>query len=456
MITIFISTAAVLFGFLFLRDRKEEDIKPCWVKITFYFIALVIVSVFFYKTNQVITIHSALNIENYRSSYAKDDPNKVIDSIESINLYHHFASSTNNKAIRYLVDDDKFGSADLTIKAPKNTNYDIKDAALKDSINKMANILGIYPQYIGRMYQVIFSSSSVIPFIPVLMTDENFLEPEGKNDVIIRRFRYKNTYNPEGITEYKTQNGETADDFVKPTGLQKYYSKSGSLMACHNMSINSDLKFHGYIEGSIFDFFTAADISQYIFSFGMFSPCPVEIVSVEYDVPIEISSNNPDIPVGTFGFGITGQRLREMYNGQPINIHVKLPTMANLQLIRSFILTTLLAAIIALFLTSLGDTLLYYKSIGKNYLISKLLHKKTEKKTIPVLKEKRQFNIARNVMLVFLTTFVCYIAYRIYIDEPFVMTEGTYHSIITKMILFALLCMAILLFMYFRLLKKLN
>lgn len=57
MIALFVSAAAVFLGFLFLKDENGKETMPSALKLVFYFNLLLIVGIFFYKTNQVITIY---------------------------------------------------------------------------------------------------------------------------------------------------------------------------------------------------------------------------------------------------------------------------------------------------------------------------------------------------------------------------------------------------------------
>ena len=120
MITLFVSATAVFLGFLFLRDSKEKHVNPSWIKICFYFIILIVVGVFFYKTNQVMTVYSNITIENYRSYFNKNDSTQIADSIDMILIDNSFLSNSTNNAIRYTVEESKSSNVSLTIKAPKS------------------------------------------------------------------------------------------------------------------------------------------------------------------------------------------------------------------------------------------------------------------------------------------------------------------------------------------------
>ena len=456
MITLFVSATAVFLGFLFLRDSKEKHVNPSWIKICFYFIILIVVGVFFYKTNQVMTVYSNITIENYRSYFNKNDSTQIADSIDMILIDNSFLSNSTNNAIRYTVEESKSSNISLTIKAPKSSNCVILDAAPRSEINSKAQFLKVNPEEIGRMYQVTYASSCLIPFVPILLSNDTIHKPFPKENIISIRYENTHFYDKEGMVGAISEDGVEGNlpDFVKPTGLIKYYSKSGRLSAASNRyNVRSDLKFNETIEGSVFDFFTAADISQYILSLKIYSPCHIGYIEVKYDMPIEVQSDDRGILSGTLSFIIYGNILNNVKDHQS-SFYVKLPTMANLQTVRSFILTTLIAALLALLISSLGDKINYYKIEGERFLLSKFSKNGVKNSTVTQLKEWKQFQMVRNTLLLILTCFICYISYRSFIDEPFVMSAEEYSSLVTRLVLFTLLALAILSFMYYRYLKK--
>jgi predicted secreted protein len=170
-------------------------------------------------------------------------------------------------------------------------------------------------------------------------------------------------------------------------------------------------------------------------------------------MPIEVQSDDRGILSGTLSFIIYGNILNNVKDHQS-SFYVKLPTMANLQTVRSFILTTLIAALLALLISSLGDKINYYKIEGERFLLSKFSKNGVKNSTVTQLKEWKQFQMVRNTLLLILTCFICYISYRSFIDEPFVMSAEEYSSLVTRLVLFTLLALAILSFMYYRYLKK--
>ena len=141
-----------------------------------------------------------------------------------------------------------------------------------------------------------------------------------------------------------------------------------------------DLKFFGYNNlTNKLNIFTAADISQYTYMLTLHSDCPVNSLYIEYDIPIEVANNNFDhCFVGTRGILLDSVYLKSMRENPTHVFHVKFPYYANLQLIRSLVLTTLLTALFSLFCRNL-----YFS-------IRKWAYKKKKQNRIPV-------SVARNL-----------------------------------------------------------
>lgn len=459
MITIFFSAIAVIIGVMFLNNRTGRKVSGSWIKSLIYLVAIVIVGVFFYKTNQVVTIQSLINIEGYRTSCSKGQPQHVLDSISTISICNYFSSNSFNDAIRDK-ENDKSTDVSLTIKAPKNAAYDFKDIVSHDSIVGMCNNLEVSPNYLGRMYQVIFSSASLPKFLPIHIQENEIKPVEDKSTYLRRSYYFINDYDPEGIFSLGPYEEDGSfNDYFTPNGLQKIHSKHATLLACDNLHTNADLEYNGYIEGSVFDFFTAADISQYIFGLSVYSDCPIDAIEVRYDIPIEVSSDNSGITSGTFAFDLYSNLLRDTMNGRITHIHVKLPTMANLQLVRSFILTTLLTALFTLFFASLGDLLLRWKMIIA-YFFHKIFNNRHSGESTKLglweTKEEKLFKIFRLIIVLLYSTFILYICYRVYIDEPIIMSQEEFDRLCSILINTTILLSGALLFMYIRMYKAMG
>lgn len=96
--------------------------------------------------------------------------------------------------------------------------------------------------------------------------------------------------------------------------------------------------------------FSAADLSQCTYIVSIMSDCPLNKVYFNFDVPVELlpSKCKPDQADAydiIFKDSLTLERIRNHI----MVLHFKMPTMQNVQLVRSLILTTLLSAMLSLF-----------------------------------------------------------------------------------------------------------
>ena len=96
--------------------------------------------------------------------------------------------------------------------------------------------------------------------------------------------------------------------------------------------------------------FSAADLSQCTYIVTIMSDCPLNRLYFNFDVPVELlpSKYKPDQSDAydiSFKDSLTLERIRNHI----MVLHFKMPTMQNVQLVRSLILTTLLSAMLSLF-----------------------------------------------------------------------------------------------------------
>ena len=79
----------------------------------------------------------------------------------------------------------------------------------------------------------------------------------------------------------------------------------------------------------------------------------IKNLTVGYNVPVEVGNSEEDLIVGANNFGIADSAILNKYLDEPLCFYVKLPSMANLQQIRSIILTAIVSALFSLFCTNL-------------------------------------------------------------------------------------------------------
>lgn len=128
------------------------------------------------------------------------------------------------------------------------------------------------------------------------------------------------------------------------------------------------------------NFFSAADLSQCNYLFIVRSRIPIDEFNVCFDIPIEVSSAeiNHNI-LDSRDFSIELEEDEFGIVDKFALYHVKFPTLANLQLIRSLILTTFLTALYSLFFTNFY---FYCRMRQRNYLRKHHIDYKKRKRII--------------------------------------------------------------------------
>ena len=191
------------------------------------------------------------------------------------------------------------------------------------------------------------------------------------------------------------------------------------------------------------NFFTAADISQYTCDINLESDCYIERMKIMYDLPIEINSQDSNMIMTSYSFILKGDFLnKDIANQGSYRFHVKFPTLANLQLIRSLILTTLLTALVSLFFLNLFYLFRKYVIRFKDKHISEISVEKTK------IFRKRIFTLAFVIM-----AFIVYVTWRIYKERPFhidIETHDWLFSYYVWVVLAILVILCVLLYLMFR------
>ncbi len=158
------------------------------------------------------------------------------------------------------------------------------------------------------------------------------------------------------------------------------------------------------------DFFSAFDLSQSTQLIQIQSEVPVGMLQIIFDIPIELVGCYPQPDrIGTNEIGFIDPQKTKEISQRGVNFHVKYPTMENKQLIRSLLLTTLLTAIVSLFLANL-----YHSS----------------RKTIISIKEKYNITITKkfqyfiNTLIILLLGGISYYSYILIFNDKVLISES--------------------------------
>lgn len=382
----------------------------------------VIVLVFYIKTYQVATILTSINVNSY--AFSVDSTGNITDSIEGIRITNNFSSDLIETS--YMKKDIYSQSwIEPGVAIGQQWRNDNKtDFNENESLNHLRNKGWGFPldkKLYNHFYEIDVLRTTIPSFIPFLPSQKG-MDPVRYPNLLGGRvhgnYEFMKFYN-----EFETNIRKIyVDGYVETVDgeNEKALRNTYSAMCILGDTVKVDTtQFVLYTQsapiGNSLNFFTAADISQYTQAITINSPCYVKSLVFQYNLPIEINPYDSCMKVTSHSFGVTGDYLNKDIVNKGGTFHVKLPTLSNLQLIRSLILTTLLTALVALFFANLF------------YLIRKYALKFMEKHKEQVSEVRmKKFRTKVYILLVIFIAVVLYVTWRICIDKPFFISENIY------------------------------
>lgn len=457
MINTFVAAfVAIFFWGKSTKEVEEKTRRASKLKTFAYFVLSVVVGMFFYKTYQVSTIYNVIQVNAIRASY--DSNGNIVDSIPKIEIFNRFSSGgysndIYHQSLKELEDYNQFAEVSgirLTIygnnkvKYWKRNNPDLPDEAL--------DILGVPIKDPSHVYAVGFLMTSIPQLIPLYPKGEMETGWEKYHDCLFMKMKIENLKDNDNFywtpDKRKSKWYEDSEDkkniMVDGFGMEEFFA---------TRDIEGDESYTRIEAASrtnlsnTFNFFTAADISQYSHMISINSDCHIGKLVVDYDVPIETISPDTCLFVGSHGFEVKGEMLEAM-KSQSMIYHVKLPTMANLQLIRSLILTTLITALLSLFFRNLY------------YLMRKWAIKYKKGHTLPYAKAKlisrkrvKWFKRIMYIIIISLLLLILWLSYLMFTNSSIYIPIDSL-NIFIAFIIGAPLVLILIIYLLYRYMRK--
>lgn len=403
MINQFISSIVAIFYWGKTSSKTMEKIlHVSGIKTSIYGFLTIVVLVLFYKTYQVATVFNMIQITGFRQ--ACDSSEHVLDTVKNLCIVHRLAENSMQQG-DFLVNGIKEFSKDKEIDEKLcqsggtyldlfafvhpykylQRKIDGYDENAQRSFEMELDKNNIPHENVNHLYQLSYLATNVPSFIPF------YPKLEGGHD-----FEYFNNnifYNSYIVNSRDNPLFSFIDDYTKNKGIQ-YYVKNDEEKVNHPDVLNNGLAMtetmgtinleeidYDYAKLSFFAYnditnklniFTAADISQYTYVLTLNSDCPVKSLYIDYDIPIETAQIDENMIIGTRGITLDSVFVKKLQRAPSIVFHIKFPSLANMQLIRSLVLTTLLTALFSLFCRNLY------------FCIRKWAYKRRKKNRIPI------------------------------------------------------------------------
>lgn len=432
MINTFLAAIVALFFWKkSSKDLEEKTQLASWTRTIIFGVLAFAILVFYLKTYQVTSIYHGIQLSGVVETV--DSTGNIVDSVATVDIYNKFSSGItenfesrkfldNNEELKKIselggifVAQDVFNREKTYKKINKKYKQEFQQHFRRILENDNGYLLGNQPvTNYSHAYQFFYTTSGVPSLIPL------FIKYNKDKEDTIPNF---STYSRIIISDYDSYEGGKERKGGAVDGLGNVHELIEEENKEHEMYIFAEVmtdtittldeyQYNYFCEDNVtnrMNFFTAADISQYVINLDIKTECNIKILSFHYDIPIEINPYDSDMEISSCSFSLKGDYLNENIVNSGVNrFHVKLPTLANLQLIRSLILTTLLTALFSLFLMN------FFYRIRKHFISFRDNH------ITEISKEKVEIFRKKMGAILYLVLFVvCYIIWRIFKDKPF-------------------------------------
>ncbi len=423
-----------------VKMNSEEKIKNAsWMKVAFYFVLTVITLIVFYKTYQVATIKTNMSVYGLRGAMQQTPAGETIvgDSVELL-FFNHFTKERR----RHKDNSDKSGGSAYTLSFRHDAAFTVESFAPYTGRRQETGVEGMPTQ--GHLYSVVHESSFIPMLFPFYRTISPMTQPVEKKSAADGGTIYtqKESF---PLQRHHADSSLTGKNWYRYRGTIGYVADGGKATAATEERASMEFSDKNI---NTMNFFTAADLSQCTYEIRLTSDCPIRRFNIEFDIPAELSPLDfTTDSLNAFGFAVTDQATLNKFTSanahdatQVMRFHAKFPSLANMQLIRSLILTTVLTALVSLLLSSL------YCRMKKHYTnLSEAQKQKISSMVDIQTRNKGVFRLVNYLWIVLFSYVVIKLWQRVLNDTP-ILVEARWWPLccVGLVVAFLLLCVAVL------------
>ncbi len=408
MINALISALIALFFWTkATKDTEEKTEHASWLRTGVFGVLALVVIAFYLKTNQVATVYQSLAIQEIRGVEKSFNSYNDIDTIESVDILNRFSDDITENILKSQQDLGQINNRGYESLKPGGCRISFhlrqSNECKTQNIKSLEKSFGVQLADSFNHAFIIGNLTNAIPsLLPLFITNK-------KHTINIDPYLYVKTL------DYDLHSYRECYELKDIINLCENTSDGNlciNYIAASTQNGNKKIDFtlaNNYINN--LGFLSAADISQYTYCLNIKSSYYIKKINVDYDLPIEITPHDTCMTTQSTSFVIKGKYLNNIINRQDNGFyvfHVKLPTLANLQLIRSLILTTLLTALVSLFFISLFYRVRKWAIGFKERHISEINADKVEK-----------FKKKMGLLLWSFLILLVYVSCRIFINKPY-------------------------------------
>lgn len=406
-----ILTTIITFGLWnrVTEEQQEKTYKSSWLRVAVYGVLTFLVGVFLYQTYQVAHIRDFLFVHGIRGAYIHDS--LVVDTVkfQFNKVFRHPETKQERdsleKRFSEMMTSDEFPYSGLLLTLFCN-NDSISQVKYfpKEKEPTSPNLAKN-----GHLYKIDYFSSTVPTIIPISFIDSTSFKFENLDNGY--------SYSRHEALYYTYQNKKIKESIRTTMGK----------LGCHDEAYAGFFKVDSLplktlpvtccfadINLNLLDIFSAADISKCIYSIHIASDCPLGLLNINFDIPVEMETFNMPADEVTFS-GIyveNPKKLEAIRNERSYTFIVKFPTLENLQLIRSLVLTSLATIFATLFCSNMFYCLRkVYNRIRRKYRLSLSEARHLDKKRVQIYK------VMVFLLSLLLLAGLAYLSYRILVDD---------------------------------------
>lgn len=344
IINIFIASIVALgFWKISSKDEYLQIANATLTKTVIFFVLTVALTFFYIKTYQVATFNNSITVRSFKGAFDieriindqyKDTLNNYIphDKISKIQIFNIFSNKRLDlfDPLRGVCPENKAGG--IRVVMDLDNTRDSTIIVSNSNFNGPSNLTEL-----RCCYDFSLMMNSIPSLFPFSAYEESL-----NNDFFTTE---KDSMNIESFSKNISR-----EDDVFGVDYDKMYGVRLSTKE-RKRSIEQSVFSERF---NYLNFFSAADLSQCQFMFSIRTEIPIDQLSVYFDIPIEVTSGNIiQDEFDSRSFSVKLNKHEDWKRYQFAFYHIKFPTLSNLQLIRSLILTTLLTILYSLLFSNL-------------------------------------------------------------------------------------------------------
>ena len=369
-----------IFAFLFwgktTAESEDRTRHSSWMRTLIFLVLTICVGLIYVKTLEILNLSNYIDVRAVQTSSPQDESNQ--DSIQIListridnerdeqatQISKNIFNNEDEDAPNWSSPHSKYSSSKIFFNLSNDTsvqlyNYIVERTTCDTLSDVQWNHVLTYPGSKG--FSKIFNIDSLCTLIPEDGDQKYFtvIYQRSVPDFLLFQLnipgRFQNSEYSRGTGSHTWETNWLSvnpDDFFGGEGVVSFKGISNKRNGSSTYTRGGGNAYYGRFNN--LNYFTAGDISQAVYQLQLHSDIKVKEILVRFNTPVELVQLpfKPD-EISPYGFSVNDTTTIRQLLDKNIRLYMKFPSLANKQLVRSLILTTLLTAVASLFLSNL-------------------------------------------------------------------------------------------------------